>query len=84
MKMVLFLLRVFLITNSLKVVHLLSKMRLSFYVFFLSALKFVSFEVKNILILYFHIFQRSFEVLNAIFQVSVYLTIVSVIMYYNL
>ena len=84
MKMVLFLLRVFLITNSLKVVHLLSKMRLSFYVVFLSALKFVSFEVKNILILYFHIFQRSFEVLNAIFQVSVYLTIVSVIMYYNL
>ena len=36
------------------------------------------------LILYFHIFQRGFEVLNAIFQDSVYLTIVTAIVYYNM
>ena len=29
------------------------------------------------LILYFHIFQRGFELLNAIFQASVYVTIVT-------
>ena len=36
------------------------------------------------LILYFHTFQRGFEVLNATFQVSVYATIVTVIVYYNM
>ena len=35
------------------------------------------------LIFYFHIFQRGFEVLNAIFQASVYGTIATVIAYYN-
>ena len=34
------------------------------------------------LILYFHFFQRGFEVLNAIFQASVYVIIVSTIVYY--
>ena len=34
------------------------------------------------LILYFHIFQRGFEVLNAIFQASLYVTIVTAIVYY--
>ena len=33
------------------------------------------------LILYFHIFERGFEVLNAIFQTSLYLTIVIAILY---
>ena len=36
------------------------------------------------LILYFHIFQRGFEVLNATFQASVYVTIVTAIVYYNM
>ena len=36
------------------------------------------------LILCFHIFQRGFEVLNAIFQASVYVTIVTAIVYYNM
>ena len=36
------------------------------------------------LILHFHIFQRGFEVLNAIFQASVYVTIVTSIVYYNM
>ena len=35
------------------------------------------------LILYFHIFQRGFEVSNAIFQACVYVTIVTAIVYYN-
>ena len=35
------------------------------------------------LILYFHIFQRGFEVLNAMFQTSVYVIIVSPIVYYT-
>ena len=34
------------------------------------------------LIFYFHIFQRGFEVLNAIFQASVYGTIVTVLVCY--
>ena len=33
------------------------------------------------LVLYFYIFQRGFEVLNAMFQVSVYVTIVTAIVY---
>ena len=33
------------------------------------------------LILYFYIFQRGFEVLNAIFQAFVYVTIVTAIVY---
>ena len=36
------------------------------------------------LILYLHIFQRRFEALNAIFQASVYVTIVTAIVYYNM
>ena len=36
------------------------------------------------LILYFHIFQGGFEVLNVIFQVSVYVTIITAILYYNM
>ena len=36
------------------------------------------------LILYFHIFQRGFEVLNAILQASVYVTIVAAIVCYNM
>ena len=64
--MVLFLTRVFLITNSLKVVYLLSKMRLL------------------LLWVYFHIFQRGFEVLNAIFQASVYVAIATAIAYYSM
>ena len=36
------------------------------------------------LILYLHIFQRGFEALSAIFQASVYVTIVIVILYYNM
>ena len=36
------------------------------------------------LILHFHIFQRAFAVLNAIFQTSVYVTIVTGIVYYNM
>ena len=36
------------------------------------------------LILNFYIFQRSFEVLNAIFQAFVYVTIVTAIVYYNM
>ena len=35
------------------------------------------------LILNFHIFQRAFEVLNAIIQVSVYATVATTIAYYN-
>ena len=35
-------------------------------------------------ILYFYIFQRGFEVLNAIFQASVYVTIVTAIVYYDM
>ena len=35
-------------------------------------------------ILYFYIFERDFEVLNAIFQVSVYITIVTAIVYYDM
>ena len=35
------------------------------------------------LILYFHIFQRGFEVSNAIFQACVYVAIVTAIVYYN-
>ena len=35
------------------------------------------------LILYFYIFQRRFEVLNAIFQAFVYIAIVTAIVYYN-
>ena len=42
------------------------------------------FSSRYMLILYFHIFQRGFEVLNAIFQASVYVTIVTAIMYYNM
>ena len=33
------------------------------------------------LILYFYIFQRGFEVLNATFQASVYVTIVTIAIY---
>ena len=36
------------------------------------------------LILYFYIFQRGFEVLNAVFQTSVYVAIVNAIVYYNM
>ena len=36
------------------------------------------------LVLYFYIFQRGFEVLNAMFQVSVYVTIVTAIVYYDM
>ena len=36
------------------------------------------------LILYFHIFNEGFEVLNAKFQVSVHVTIVTAIVYYNM
>ena len=36
------------------------------------------------LIIYFHIFLRGFEVLNAIFQGSVYVTIVTAIVYYDI
>ena len=36
------------------------------------------------LILYFYIFQRGFEVLNAIFQGSVYVTIVTATVYYDM
>ena len=36
------------------------------------------------LILCFHIFQRGFEVLNAIFQAFVYVTVVTAIVYYNM
>ena len=36
------------------------------------------------LILYFYIFQRNFQVLNAIFQASVYVTTVVAIVYYNM
>ena len=36
------------------------------------------------LILYFPIFQRGFEVLKAIFQTSVYVTNVTAIVYYNM
>ena len=35
-------------------------------------------------ILYFPIFQRGFEVLNAKFQASVYVTIITAIVYYNM
>ena len=52
--MVLILTRVFLVTNSLKVVHILSKMRLTIT-----------------------------EVLNALFPASVYVTIVTAIVYYK-
>ena len=52
--MVLILTRVFLVTNSLKVVYILSKMRLAIT-----------------------------EVLNALFQASVYVTIVTAIVYYK-
>ena len=52
--MVLILTRVFLVTNSLKVVYILSKMRLIIT-----------------------------EVLNALFQASVYVTIVTAIVYYK-
>ena len=44
---------------------------------FLSAVKFVFFKIYNMLILYFHIFQRGFEVLNAILQTYVYATILT-------
>ena len=46
-----------------------------------SAFKFVLY---NMLILYFYIFLRGFEVLNATFQVSVYVTIVTSIVYYDM
>ena len=36
------------------------------------------------LILYFYIFQRVFEVLSAAFQASVYVTIVTNIVYYDM
>ena len=36
------------------------------------------------LILYFYIFQRGFEVLNATFQAFVYVTIVTAIVYYDI
>ena len=36
------------------------------------------------LILYSYIFQRGFEVLNATFQASVYVTIATAIMYYGM
>ena len=36
------------------------------------------------LILYFYIFQRGFEVLNATFQAFAYVTIVTVIVYYDM
>ena len=36
------------------------------------------------LILYFYIFQRGFEVLNAIFQGSVYVTVVTATVYYDM
>ena len=36
------------------------------------------------LILYFHIFHRGFEVLNATFQAFVYVTIVTAIVYCNM
>ena len=36
------------------------------------------------LILYFYIFQRGFEVLNALFQASLYVTIITAIVYYNM
>ena len=36
------------------------------------------------LILYFHIFQRSFEVLNTVFQAFVYVTIATAIVNYNM
>ena len=36
------------------------------------------------LVLYFHIFEGGFEVLNVIFQASVYVTIVTAIVYYNI
>ena len=36
------------------------------------------------LILYFYIFQRGFEVLNATFQAFVYVTIITAIVYYDM
>ena len=36
----------------------------------------LKFVLYNMLILYFHLFQRGFEVLNATFQAFVYVTIV--------
>ena len=36
------------------------------------------------MILYFHIFQGGFEVLNTMFQTSAYLTIVTATMHYNM
>ena len=36
------------------------------------------------LILSFHTFQRGFEAFNAIFQASVYVTVVTAIVYYNM
>ena len=47
---------------------------------FLSSFKFI---LENMLILYFHIFQGGLEGWNAIFQVSVYVTIVTVSVYYH-
>ena len=35
-------------------------------------------------VLYFHIFESGFEVLNAIFQASVYVTVVTVVVYYDM
>ena len=35
-------------------------------------------------ILYFHIYQRGFEVLNVIFHASMYVTIVTAIVHYNM
>ena len=48
---------------------------------FFSAFKFVLW---NMLILYFYIFQRGFEVLNATFQVFVYATIVTASVYFDM
>ena len=36
------------------------------------------------MILYFHIFQEGFKVLNAIFQAFMYVTIVTIIVYYKM
>ena len=78
-----FLTRVFLTTSSLNVVYLLSKrdypVQAILYTF-----KFVFFKIQNMLILYFHIFRKCFEVLNAIFTASVYVTIVTAILYCNM
>ena len=51
---------------------------------FLCTFKFVFFKIYIMLILYLDIFQGGFEVSNAIFQASLYVTIVTTIVYYSI